>query len=47
MYQDRRTVFYGTLPDKIRSVLFYGTASQMPLVCGDIGKRKANAVCNT
>ncbi len=36
MYQDRRTVFYGTLPDKIRSGLFYGTASQMPLVCGDI-----------
>lgn len=26
MYQDRRTVFYETLPDKIRSVLFYGIA---------------------
>lgn len=26
MYRDRRTVFYGTLPDKIRSGLFYGTA---------------------
>ncbi len=33
MYQDRRTVFYGTLPDKIRLGCLWNR-SQMPLICG-------------